>query len=162
MDYLILEFATATKSKSKESLLFDHLNDVKLHELPILNLEELAIATNDFHMDNKLGQGGFGPVYKVMVTLVQFINQSLSNRYVLIFFFQGILHNGQEIAVKRLSKASSQGLEEFMNEVVVISKLQHRNLVRLHGCCIEGEEKMLIYEYMPNKSLDIIVFGQFF
>ena len=74
MDYLILEFATATKSKSKESLLLDHLNDVKLHELPILNLEELAIATNDFHIDNKLGQGGFGPVYKVMVTLVQFIN----------------------------------------------------------------------------------------
>uniref|UniRef100_A0A2N9HRU4 Non-specific serine/threonine protein kinase n=1 Tax=Fagus sylvatica TaxID=28930 RepID=A0A2N9HRU4_FAGSY len=127
-----LEFAT--KSKSKESLLFDHLNDVKLHELPIFNLEELAIATNDFHMDNKLGQGGFGPVYK------------------------GILHNGQEIAVKRLSRASGQGLEEFMNEVVVISKLQHRNLVRLHGCCIEGEEKMLIYEYMPNKSLDLIIF----
>ncbi|GMY37014.1 G-type lectin S-receptor-like serine/threonine-protein kinase At1g11330 isoform X1 [Fagus crenata] len=124
----------ATKSKSKESLLFDHLNDVKLHELPIFNLEELAIATNDFHMDNKLGQGGFGPVYK------------------------GILHNGQEIAVKRLSRASGQGLEEFMNEVVVISKLQHRNLVRLQGCCIEGEEKMLIYEYMPNKSLDLIIF----
>ncbi|GAU18244.1 hypothetical protein TSUD_175860 [Trifolium subterraneum] len=107
---------------------------VKLQELLVFDFEKLATATNNFHLSNKLGHGGFGTVYK------------------------GKLQDGQEIAVKRLSRASGQGLEEFMNEVVVICKLQHRNLVRLLGCCIEGDEKMLMYEYMPNKSLDAFIF----
>ncbi|XP_047319051.1 G-type lectin S-receptor-like serine/threonine-protein kinase At1g11300 [Impatiens glandulifera] len=106
----------------------------KVEELPLFDFEQLLIATNHFHLANKLGEGGFGPVYK------------------------GKLQDGQLIAVKRLSSCSSQGLEEFMNEVMVISKLQHRNLVKLLGCCIEREEKMLVYELMPNKGLDAFLF----
>ncbi|XP_062161867.1 G-type lectin S-receptor-like serine/threonine-protein kinase At1g11330 [Alnus glutinosa] len=123
----------ATKFRGEDKLGVN-MNQVKIQELPLLNLQELASATNNFHQSNKLGEGGFGPVYK------------------------GKMSDGQEIAVKRLSRASGQGQEEFMNEVVVISKLQHRNLVRLLGCCVEGEEKMLVYEYMPNKSLDAFLF----
>ncbi|KAF5730606.1 putative ATP binding protein [Tripterygium wilfordii] len=105
-------------------------------DLPIFGLAAIAKATDNFSIDNKLGQGGFGPVYK------------------------GTWIDGQEIAVKKLSKSSGQGLTEFKNEVILIAKLQHRNLVRLLGCCIEGEEKLLVYEYMPNKSLDFFIFDQ--
>ncbi|KAL2932192.1 hypothetical protein RDABS01_037602 [Bienertia sinuspersici] len=110
------------------------VSHAEFQDLPLLKFEKLVVATDNFSESKKLGQGGFGAVYK------------------------GELEDGQEVAVKRLSRASGQGLQEFMNEVVVISKLQHRNLVRLLGCCIEGEEKLLVYEYMPNNSLDALLF----
>ena len=73
--------------------------------------------------------------------------------------FQGILQQGQEIAVKMMSKTSRQGLKEFKNEVKSIAKLQNQNLVKLIGCCIHGRERLLIYEHKTNKSLDFFIFG---
>ncbi|KAG6661039.1 hypothetical protein CIPAW_03G147400 [Carya illinoinensis] len=106
----------------------------KGHDVKVFSFPSIVTATDNFSTENKLGQGGFGPVYK------------------------GKLPEGQEIAVKRLSRSSRQGLVEFKNELILIAKLQHMNLVRLLGCCVEGDEKMLIYEYMPNKSLDFFLF----
>ncbi|KAL3651080.1 hypothetical protein CASFOL_007483 [Castilleja foliolosa] len=108
-----------------------HNKDV---ELPLFDLHTLTKATDNFSVDNKLGEGGFGPVYK------------------------GLLEDGHEVAVKRLSKTSLQGVDEFENEVICIAKLQHRNLVKLLGYCIQDEENMLVYEYMTNKSLELILF----
>ncbi|URE26897.1 receptor-like protein kinase [Musa troglodytarum] len=107
------------KSQKANSVLFD--------------LETLKVATNNFSDANKLGEGGFGPVYK------------------------GVLSDGQEVAVKRLARSSQQGFAELRNEVAFVAKLQHRNLVRLIGFC-SAEEKLPVYEFLPNTSLDKILF----
>ncbi|KAB1222085.1 Cysteine-rich receptor-like protein kinase 25 [Morella rubra] len=100
------------------------------------DLRTIVAATNKFSNANKLGEGGFGEVYK------------------------GTLSTGDEIAVKRLWRSSGQDVEQFKNEVVLVAKLQHKNLVRLLGFCLEGEEKILIYEYLSNKSLEYFLYDK--
>ncbi|KAH9651084.1 Receptor-like serine/threonine-protein kinase SD1-7 [Citrus sinensis] len=127
--------------------------------LPLFSLASVAAATENFSMQCKLGEGGFGPVYKVELLIPQMsLVKYCWCKTLTIFRMQGRLLNGQEVAVKRLSSQSGQGLEEFKNEMMLIAKLQHRNLVKLLGCCVEQGEKILILEYMPNKSLDVFLF----
>ncbi|KAJ1431724.1 Serine-threonine/tyrosine-protein kinase, catalytic domain [Sesbania bispinosa] len=109
-------------------------DEIKTNESLQFNFDTIRLATNDFSDSNKLGEGGFGAVY------------------------WGRLSNGQMIAVKRLSMNSNQGDVEFKNEVLLVAKLQHRNLVRLLGFSLEGRERLLVYEFVPNKSLDYFIF----
>jgi len=104
----------------------------------VYDFSQILDATANFSEENKLGQGGFGPVYK------------------------GRFPDGLEIAVKRLASHTGQGFTQFKNEIQLTAKLQHTNLVRLLGCCSKEEEKILIYEYLPNKSLDLFIFGTAF
>ncbi|KAL6592403.1 hypothetical protein ACP70R_049456 [Stipagrostis hirtigluma subsp. patula] len=110
--------------------------EADLSEFSVFDFHQILEATNNFSEENKLGEGGFGPVYK------------------------GQFPEGVEIAVKRLASHSGQGFIEFKNEVQLIAKLQHTNLVRLLGCCSQEEEKILVYEYLPNKSLDFFIFDE--
>ncbi|KHN01559.1 Cysteine-rich receptor-like protein kinase 26 [Glycine soja] len=111
-----------------------HEDEITIDESLQFNFDTIRVATNEFDDSNKLGEGGFGAVYS------------------------GRLSNGQVIAVKRLSRDSGQGDIEFKSEVLLMAKLQHRNLVRLLGFCLEGRERLLVYEYVPNKSLDCFIF----
>ncbi|XP_054791080.1 cysteine-rich receptor-like protein kinase 44 [Prosopis cineraria] len=109
-------------------------NAIELAESIQCAFETIEAATDNFSDENKLGQGGFGHVYK------------------------GRLSNGQDIAVKRLSTNSGQGHIEFKNEVLLMAQLQHGNLVRLVGFCLTQNERLLIYEFLPNRSLDYFIF----
>lgn len=102
----------------------------------LFTLRQVKAATRNFDPANKIGEGGFGVVYK------------------------GLLADGTVIAVKQLSSKSKQGNREFINEVGMISALQHPNLVKLYGCCVEGNQLLLIYEYMKNNCLSKALFGQ--
>ena len=130
----------------------------------MFSFASIAAATNNFAPGSKLGEGGFGPVYKVCFQrtknykmFISLFIQMLNT--LLLYKLKGISLEEREIAKKRLSRNSGQGLVEFKNELILRAKLQHMNLVKLLGCCFQGEEKMLIYEYMPNKSLDSFLFG---
>uniref|UniRef100_A0A453BCV7 Protein kinase domain-containing protein n=1 Tax=Aegilops tauschii subsp. strangulata TaxID=200361 RepID=A0A453BCV7_AEGTS len=109
--------------------------DIESVDSMLIDISTLRAATGDFAETNKLGEGGFGAVYK------------------------GTLPDGEEIAVKRLSKSSAQGVEELKNELALVAKLKHKNLVRLVGVCLEQQERLLVYEFLPNRSLDKILFG---
>ncbi|OAY85793.1 Cysteine-rich receptor-like protein kinase 11 [Ananas comosus] len=134
---------TSTNGSAIRLAQIDSLKPLSNSDLPLVDLATIQAATNSFAKDNKLGEGGFGPVYRVM---------SLAHH--------GVLSGGVEIAVQRLSTKSRQGTVEFRNEVELIAKLQHRNLVRLLGCCVERDEKLLTYEYLLNRSLDAFLFGE--
>ncbi|XP_060190372.1 uncharacterized protein LOC132619497 [Lycium barbarum] len=120
------------RDSSDEDLITE--DDKKRIDVPFFSLNSILVATENFSNATKLGRGGFGPVY------------------------EGKFLGGTYMAVKRLSSQSGQGVEEFKTEVMLIAKLQHRNLVRLLGYCVEAKEKILLYEYMPNKSLDTFLF----
>ncbi|CAA7018260.1 unnamed protein product [Microthlaspi erraticum] len=124
------------KRKSNKITKFKSFVDDDITNTHIMQFDfkTLNAATDNFSPKNKIGRGGFGVVYK------------------------GTLSNGTRIAVKRLSVNSGQGLTEFKNEVTVLAGLQHTNLVRILGFCLEGEEQILVYEFLPNKSLDCFLF----
>uniref|UniRef100_A0ACD5WKZ4 Uncharacterized protein n=1 Tax=Avena sativa TaxID=4498 RepID=A0ACD5WKZ4_AVESA len=111
------------------------VEDVESADWMMIDISTLRVATEDFAESRKLGEGGFGAVYK------------------------GTLPNGEEIAVKRMSKNSTQGVEELKNELALVAKLSHKNLVRLIGVCLEQQERLLVYEFVPNRTLEHILFA---
>ncbi|GMN49772.1 hypothetical protein TIFTF001_018938 [Ficus carica] len=131
--WVLLRKKTA-KEKEETQPLSEPVEDIESAESLQYNFETIRVATDNFSEANKLGQGGFGSVYR------------------------GRLFDGQDVAVKRLSRGSGQGDLEFKNEVLLVAKLQHRNLVRLLGFCLEGNERLLVYEFVPNASLDHFIF----
>ncbi|KAM3413130.1 hypothetical protein ACQJBY_004350 [Aegilops geniculata] len=123
------------KTKQSDPSYFADEEDNESVDSMLIDISTLRVATGDFADSNKLGDGGFGAVYK------------------------GILPDGDEIAVKRLSKSSTQGVEELKNELSLVAKLRHKNLVTLLGVCLEQQERLLVYEFVPNRSLDLFLFA---
>ncbi|AEE81961.2 Protein kinase superfamily protein [Arabidopsis thaliana] len=140
VDFLVIKVEKLSSLRVFYFFLFffesKYVEDQKIKDAKLLQLDfdTIRLATNDFSPYNHLGEGGFGAVYK------------------------GVLDSGEEIAVKRLSMKSGQGDNEFVNEVSLVAKLQHRNLVRLLGFCFKGEERLLIYEFFKNTSLEKFIF----
>nr|AID21648.1 SRKp [Arabidopsis lyrata]QES86432.1 S-locus related glycoprotein [synthetic construct] len=129
----IAQYTECGQRVGRQNLLETDEDDLKL---PLMEYDVVAMATDDFAITNKLGEGGFGTVYK------------------------GRLIDGEEIAVKKLSDVSTQGTNEFRTEMILIAKLQHINLVRLLGCFADADDKILVYEYLENLSLDYYIFDE--
>ncbi|XP_062199446.1 cysteine-rich receptor-like protein kinase 43 [Phragmites australis] len=130
------ERSSSDQSRRREKEEEADLEAIAAREHRSFSYETLSAATRAFAEKNRLGQGGFGPVYR------------------------GRLEDGREVAVKRLGAASRQGAREFRNEATLLSRVQHRNVVNLIGYCARGaDDKLLVYEYVPNESLDKILFS---
>lgn len=129
---LFKPFLHRQRREAKEE---EDLEAIAAREQKVFRYETLVAATRNFSPKQRLGEGGFGPVFK------------------------GRLEDGREVAVKRLGRGSRQGAKEFTNEAMLLSRVQHKNVVNLYGYCAHADEKLLVYEYVPNESLDKILFG---
>jgi hypothetical protein len=131
---LVFLFIYLKRRRKKKTLKENAENEFESTDSLHFDFETIRVATDDFSLTNKIGEGGFGVVYK------------------------GHLPDGLEIAVKRLSIHSGQGNAEFKTEVLLMTKLQHKNLVKLFGFSIKESERLLVYEFIPNTSLDRFLF----
>ncbi|KAM6584695.1 hypothetical protein CsatB_011697 [Cannabis sativa] len=131
-----MSFLFSRKGNNARNHGFDVEDDVSgIHDVKLYTYRELKTATEDFSQHNKIGEGGFGSVYK------------------------GRLKDGKLAAIKVLSAESRQGVKEFLTEIEVISKIEHENLVKLYGCCVEGNHRILVYNYLENNSLAQTLLG---
>lgn len=135
------------------------------HRVKIFSYSELRKATHDFSGANKIGEGGFGSVFRVNMSYILFTlsvshaHSVKTNHLTFHFVNQGVLRDGTTVAVKVLSATSRQGVREFLTELTAISDIKHENLVTLIGCCAEGSHRILVYNYLENNSLAQTLLG---